>query len=309
MPRPVTPSVDEVDAILDGLTTPDTGEVWEATLHYGPRVLAAAAASRAMGNVAPGGGTLVVPFAADALTTYALSDVIDTAGRFCAFLDVLCTEIADPSDDQLNVSLLTRDVGGMWEVVPTFDVWGSAIGASSAFLGSGNPFEAAGIAFGTQIAIPRRIWCLGLRDESVIVAQAFSAADADQATATTNLGDPNQDLTFVCAGYGDAGNLLSVAFVDPATNDSPVSVSGTDFAYIVSLATGPGGAITSTASDIARVFGGSQDGPRPEALYKIIVASLVGNGTGVLEAMPALPLAGGGGNGGAISFTITATIY
>ena len=55
MPRPVTPSADEVDAVLDGLTTPDTGEVWDATREFGSRVIAAAAASRAIENAAPPG--------------------------------------------------------------------------------------------------------------------------------------------------------------------------------------------------------------------------------------------------------------
>ncbi len=67
---------------------------------------------------------------------------------------------------------------------------------------------------------------------------------------TTALAGVNNDLTFLAKTAGAAGNNITVALVDPAGNDQKLAVTVTDSAIEVSLATGPAGAITSTAREV-----------------------------------------------------------
>lgn len=59
-----------------------------------------------------------------------------------------------------------------------------------------------------------------------------------------------QDLTYTADDVGTAGDAISVTYVDPGANDQALSVGVVGSAITVNLATGPAGAITSTATEI-----------------------------------------------------------
>lgn len=59
-----------------------------------------------------------------------------------------------------------------------------------------------------------------------------------------------QDLTYTADEVGTGGNAISVTYVDPGANDQALSVGVVGSAITVNLATGPAGAITSTATEI-----------------------------------------------------------
>lgn len=110
-----------------------------------------------------------------------------------------------------------------------------------------------------------------------------------KASYTTALTGTNNDLKFTAQQPGTEPNAVRVRYVDPAGNNQAlaVSVSGNDIT--VSLATGSGGAITSTAAQVkaaVNLHDGAND---------LVSAGLAtGNdGTGVVTAMAFQTLAGG----------------
>lgn len=128
----------------------------------------------------------------------------------------------------------------------------------------------------------------------------------NHAFLTTALTGANNDLTFSAVGTGDTGDVVSVTYVDPAGNNAVegVVVVGNDIT--VNLATGSGGAITSTGSTILASIQASAP-----ASALVTVALAVGNsGAGAVTAMTKTNLAGGDivvnlatGSGGAITST------
>jgi hypothetical protein len=113
---------------------------------------------------------------------------------------------------------------------------------------------------------------------------AADPAEAVQAVLATNLTGTNNDLAFTAAAIGADGNGITVAYVDPAANDHALAIAIVGRAITITLATGVAGAITSTAALIAALnFGGL-----------VTAANKAGNdGTGIVTAMAAAPLAGG----------------
>ena len=112
---------------------------------------------------------------------------------------------------------------------------------------------------------------------------------AGRAVLTTALTGVNNDLTFLAKTAGAAGNDITVALVDPSANDQDLAVTVTDSAIEVSLATGPAGAITSTARDVRDAVNTDSEAAA------LVAASLApGNdGSGVVTALAAANLAGG----------------
>jgi len=116
-----------------------------------------------------------------------------------------------------------------------------------------------------------------------------------KAALSTNLTGSNNDLTYTAKFGGTYGNKIQVAYIDPSANSAALSVtqtytSGTGTPLIsVSLATDSGGAITSTAAQIATAVAA-----HPGAAQFVTVANKTGNdGTGVVTAMSATNLASG----------------
>ena len=105
-----------------------------------------------------------------------------------------------------------------------------------------------------------------------------------------------QDLTYTADAIGTAGNSITVAYLDPGGNDQALSVGVIASAITVNLATGPAGAITSTADEIKAAvdaFGAAA------ALVNVVVS---GTGTDVAVAAAAVNLE----NGAAPALTSTA---
>jgi hypothetical protein len=127
-------------------------------------------------------------------------------------------------------------------------------------------------------------------------------APAVAAVLTTALTGVNNDLTFLAKTAGTAGNSITVALVATG-NDTPLSVDVASSAITVNLATGSGGAVTSTATEVRNAINVDAEAAA------LITASLApGNsGSGVVTALSAANLAGGAaaGGGGAYTHVIT----
>lgn len=117
----------------------------------------------------------------------------------------------------------------------------------------------------------------------------YAAAQDTAATYSTNLTGANNDLTYTSVPLGVSGNTTTIAYVDPSGNNQALSVVVTTQAIVVNLATGSGGAITSTAAQIKTAIEASA-----AASLLVTVALKTGNdGTGVVIALAATNLASG----------------
>jgi len=122
-------------------------------------------------------------------------------------------------------------------------------------------------------------------------ASSFYKETQKRATLSTNLDGDNNDLTFTAVPPGTAGNAIEIIYSDPSANDAELSISVDEetLTITVSLATGSGGAITSTASEIMAAINADQ-----EASRWVSAALKTGNtGAGVVTAMGSSSLTGG----------------
>lgn len=119
-------------------------------------------------------------------------------------------------------------------------------------------------------------------------AASFMMQTRKKATLTTTQGD-NKDLTFKAVPPGTAGNGISIIYADPSANNSPLSVEVDVREITVSLATGSGGGIVTTAAEIMAAVNAHDEAAR------WVVASLAtgSNGSGVVAAMGSTSLSGG----------------
>jgi hypothetical protein len=80
--------------------------------------------------------------------------------------------------------------------------------------------------------------------DSASIDLKYQTAAAVAAALTTSLTGTHNDLVFTARNAGTGGNSLTVAYIDPAESDSPISVTfdGTDL--VVNLATDSGDAAT-----------------------------------------------------------------
>jgi hypothetical protein len=123
-----------------------------------------------------------------------------------------------------------------------------------------------------------------------------AGAPVNAAKATRNLNPAGNDngLTFTAVDFGAAGNDISIAYVDPAGNNAALSVTVASKAITVHLATGAGGAITSTAAAVLAAINASA---AAAALVTVAImtadAGVADDGSGVVTALAALNLAGG----------------
>jgi hypothetical protein len=76
------------------------------------------------------------------------------------------------------------------------------------------------------------------------------------ATLTTGAEASNNAILFTARDAGSAGNTIAIKLTDPSGNDQSESVTVTDGLIDVSLATGAGGAITSTPDTIKSTIEG-----------------------------------------------------
>lgn len=122
-----------------------------------------------------------------------------------------------------------------------------------------------------------------------LLTASLSGGSAVQATLSTNLTGSNNDLDYTAVNGGTAGNSITIAYADPSANNAALSVSVVGSAITVNLATGSGGAITSTAAQIKAAIEAST----PAGALVTVANKSANDGSGVVIAMSATPLAGG----------------
>lgn len=119
-----------------------------------------------------------------------------------------------------------------------------------------------------------------------------------KAAATVNPAGDDNSLTFTAKAFGPAGNDISVAYADPAANESPLSVDVDGSAIVVNLETDAEGAIVSTAADVLAAIEADEGA---DALVDVEIdatdSGLGDDGSGVVTAMVAANLTGGTGVG------------
>ena len=116
------------------------------------------------------------------------------------------------------------------------------------------------------------------------------------ATLTIDSVAANSDLTFTAATAGAAGNSLTVAILQPVTNDEVLTVSfdGTD--AIISLPTDGGGSpVATTAAEVKAAWDATIYVAPPNAypLTAFITVAVEGDGSGAVGAAAEAPLATG----------------
>lgn len=110
-----------------------------------------------------------------------------------------------------------------------------------------------------------------------------------KAEFTTLLTGTHNDLTFRAKKAGVAGNSITIEYVDPPGNNVPLSAAVVGNAITVTLATDGTSTITSTAAQVRDAINAS-----PQAYSLVYAVLATGNdGTGLVTALAATPLAGG----------------
>lgn len=120
------------------------------------------------------------------------------------------------------------------------------------------------------------------------VAQKIIDLSGDCSEVIVNCVNALSDVTYTAVDGGTAGNNITIAYVDPSANDSPLSVSAIGNDITVSLATNATGVITSTAAEVAAVVNSNVDA---SALVYAVEEDNIGNG--IVTAMVAANLVGG----------------
>lgn len=116
-------------------------------------------------------------------------------------------------------------------------------------------------------------------------------ADAVAATLSTNLTGSNNDLIFTSVLSGRLGNVITVRYVSPGTNNAALAVTVSERAITVNLATNGSAVVTSTAALVKAAIEASA-----AASALVTVANKAANdGSGVVTAMGATALSGGSG--------------
>lgn len=129
---------------------------------------------------------------------------------------------------------------------------------------------------------------IGAKDAAIIIKE-LTQTTGTKATATTSLTGTNNDLVYTAKNAGVAGNQITVEYVDPAGNSKPLLVSAAGNTITVYLATGGGGAISSTAAQVKAAIEANST-----AANLVTVANAAANdGTGTVTAMALMNLSGG----------------
>jgi hypothetical protein len=131
---------------------------------------------------------------------------------------------------------------------------------------------------------------------ALVFGNAGVPDNAVRATLGINPTGTDNALNLTAIEYGTAGNGITVAYVDPSANNAALAVTVTRQAVKVSLATGAGGAITSTAALVKAAL----DASLAAKMFSTAINSGdggAGTGAGVVTAMAAAAFTGGKGTG------------
>ena len=109
--------------------------------------------------------------------------------------------------------------------------------------------------------------------------------------ASVNVGAGAAAIEVMARAGGVAGNALTVALVDPGANGAPLTIAVAGSAVAVTLATGPGGAITSTVAEVMNAINAHAEASA------LVIAGVARGAVGVtvVVAVVATALAGGAG--------------
>lgn len=119
-----------------------------------------------------------------------------------------------------------------------------------------------------------------------------------QAVLTINPTGDDNGLIFTAVAYGAPGNDISIEYLDPAANDAALAVSVLGTKISVSLATGSGGAITSTAADVlAAIEASAAASDLVTGAIMTADSGVADDGSGIVTAMALAPLVDGAGIG------------
>lgn len=111
----------------------------------------------------------------------------------------------------------------------------------------------------------------------------------DIAALTTAMTGDNNDISLTARAEGADGAHISIKLTDPSGNNKTISVAVSGDDIEVSLATGSGGAITTTASELVAAINSSAEASA------IVIASLAASnsGAGAVTALAKTQLANG----------------
>ena len=113
-----------------------------------------------------------------------------------------------------------------------------------------------------------------------LIGTAPNSKAAVAATLSTGVVASNNAITFTAAAENQAGNNITVQFVDPKAHSQSLSVSVTGSAITVNLATNSGGTVTSTATLVKGALAASA----PAAALVTAASTGASNGSGVVAA-------------------------
>lgn len=135
-----------------------------------------------------------------------------------------------------------------------------------------------------------------------LLAGEGAPVDGVQASETINPTGDDNAILWTAVQAGEAGDNITVEYVDPGANDAELEVAvGEDGAIAISLATDENGDVTTTAIDVIDEVDAGEGAWGLVALLVTAVADAVdedaGGSVGLLEAVAATPLAGGVGTG------------
>lgn len=131
----------------------------------------------------------------------------------------------------------------------------------------------------------------------LVISLATGAGNA--ASVTTAMTGTNNDITVTADTSGQIGNTYSFELIDPSANDQTLVISSVDFKkFTATLATGSGGAITTTATQLVAAL----NAYAPFAALMTASVKSGDNGSGVVTALSETDLTGGGA-----SYAITTT--
>lgn len=109
------------------------------------------------------------------------------------------------------------------------------------------------------------------------------------ATLTTTMTGSDNDIKLTARVGGSGGNSIQLALVDPSGNNQSLAVTVAELVITASLATGSGGAITTTADQLIAAI-------NADATAKMLVTAALpvgAVGTGIVTALTATNLTGG----------------
>jgi hypothetical protein len=124
---------------------------------------------------------------------------------------------------------------------------------------------------------------------NTIVKGGVDGSGGTKSALTTVLAGDNNDMVFTAVMAGVAGDSITIEYDDPSGNDVTLLVTVTALAIKVRLATGPAGAITSTAAEVKAAI----DAHTTANLMVTVANAPANSGAGVVTEMAATPLAGG----------------